>query len=473
MSRGSEFMKNTFILLLGKFSTQFTSFLLIPLFTHYLSSDDYGWVDLLQTYITLFVPVLTLRMDSALFRFLIDKRDNEKEKSNVISNVLFLTVCGLIVAIIFAIILYYIFSIKYFILTVINLIVMMLSSVLLQILRGLGKNKEYSIASCIAGFLALFINIVLIIGFKYGADSILISASISNLVVIIYIINKSKICRYIRKKMINKRMMRDLLKYSLPMIPNSLSWWTVNASDRTLITIFLGNSINGIYSISCKFSNLLNSVYSIFNMSWQETASIHINDEDRDDFFSNMIIKIFMLFACISLLINSALPIVYNVVIGNEYISSYNYIPILLYANCWNIMISLLGGIYIALKRTKEIASTTIMSALINLVVNICTIKFIGLYAATISTLIAYFSMAIYRYFDCKKYVKLKIDKKEIPIFTLVFLFSMILYYINNFYLNIINIIFAILYSFHVNKEIIYILKDKIKDKIIFRKKKY
>ena len=71
MSKNKEYVKNTLILFIGKFATQFVSFLLLPLFTHYLITEDFGWVDLLQSYISLLVPVLTLRLDSSLFRFLI------------------------------------------------------------------------------------------------------------------------------------------------------------------------------------------------------------------------------------------------------------------------------------------------------------------------------------------------------------------------------------------------------------------
>ena len=81
MNRNNEFIKNTIILLLGKFTTQFMSLLLLPIYTHYLLTEEYGAVDLLQTYITLFVPILTLKVDSASFRFLIDNRYKEKEKN--------------------------------------------------------------------------------------------------------------------------------------------------------------------------------------------------------------------------------------------------------------------------------------------------------------------------------------------------------------------------------------------------------
>ena len=227
---------------------------------------------------------------------------------------------------------------------------------------------------------------------------------------------------------INRKTIKEILKYSLPMIPNALSWWIVNVSDRTIISCFLGTAFNGIYTVSCKFSNILNSVFSIFSMSWQETATLHINDTDKDQFFTKMINSLFMLFSSMAIIILAILPIFYNILIGDEYLSSYNYIPILLYANSWNVLIGLIGGIYVAKKKTKEIANTTIISAILNIIINLGMIKFIGLYAACISTLLAYFIMGIYRYIDCKKYVNIKLNVKDIIIFTLMFIISSYIY---------------------------------------------
>jgi O-antigen/teichoic acid export membrane protein len=195
-------------------------------------------------------------------------------------------------------------------------------------------------------------------------------------------------------------------------------------------------------------------------MSWQESASMHINDDDREEFFSNMVNRVFIGFSCISLMIIAILPFAYNIIIGKDYISSYNYIPILLYANSWNVMISLLGGIYIALKKTKEIANTTIASAMINLLTNLLLIKWIGLYAACISTLISYFLMSIYRHIDIKKYINIKIDYLKIILFTIVFTISTYCYFVNNDYLNYFNLIFTFSYSAYACKSIIKGLKQ-------------
>lgn len=462
-NRSKEFIINTIFLFIGKFSTQFMSLILLPLFTHYLLTEDYGTVDLLQTYITLFVPILTLRIDSAIFRFLIDKRDDEAGKESVITNIFIIMVFSILITVV----IYFLSSIfidfahsKY---VIINLIISIISSITLQLLRGLGKNLQYSISSIITGILTLLCNILLIIIMKFGAESILISSSIANIFCIIYVTVICKIPKYIKLNKISKNEISKIIKYSIPMIPNSLSWWIVNVSDRTIISFFLGVSFNGIYTISCKFSNIINSIFSIFNMSWQETATLHINDKDKENFFSDIINNLLNLFSTFSILILVILPIFYNLIIGNDYVSSYNYIPILLYANSWNVLIGLIGGIYIALKKTKEIANTTIYSAVLNIIINLLLIKFIGLYAACISTLLSYIVIGIYRYLDCQKYIKLKINFSNIVTFTIIFIISSIIYIINNSILNIINLIIVIIYCIFLNKNIIKYLYNKIK----------
>ena len=106
-------------------------------------------------------------------------------------------------------------------------------------------------------------------------------------------------------------------------------------------------------------------------MSWQETASIHIKDKDADEFFSKIINNIFILFIVLSCGIVGLLPLVYNYIIGKDYINAYNYIPILLIGNLFNVLVGLFGGIYVAKKMTNKVAVTTIYSAIINIILNI------------------------------------------------------------------------------------------------------
>jgi len=465
MDKGKEYIKNTIILFIGKFSTQFMSLLLIPIYTRYLITEDYGAIDLIQTYITLFVPILILRLDTSIFRFLIDERKNEENKTKIISSSFVMAIIQIMLFVILFMIVNGFVNIVYKEFVVINIIVLMISSLTLQICRGLGNTKKYSEASIITGCVTLILNILLIIKFRYNASGILISSIIANLICILFLTISSKIYKYINLKKINLNIIKQMMKYSIPMIPNSLSWWIVNASDRTIISTVLGVTYNGIYAISCKFSNIINSIFTIFNMSWQESASLYINDKDRDEFFNNMINNIFVFFSSLSISMIAILPLLYNIIVGKNYLSSYNYIPILIIANVFNILINLIGGIYVAKKLTNKIANTTIVSAIINLLFNIVFIKKIGLYAASISTLVAYSVMFVYRYFDVQKYVNLKFDFTKISKIIVITIVSTFFYYINNSFFNIINVIITFIYILLINKfeikSIINLLRNK------------
>ena len=109
----------------------------------------------------------------------------------------------------------------------------------------------------------------------------------------------------------------------------------------------------------------------------------------------------------------AVLPFAFSILINEKFNRSYYQIPILLLASLFNILVSFVGSIYVAKKKTTEIAKTSIFAAIINILINIVFIKKIGLYAASISTLVAYMSMCIYRFIDSRKYVILSIIKYQ------------------------------------------------------------
>ena len=90
MNKKKQLAKNTIIIFFGRVCTQLISFFLLPLYTSYLATKEYGTVDLIQTYVTLLVPIITLELEMSIFRFLIDSRKNEKETNKLISNNFFI-----------------------------------------------------------------------------------------------------------------------------------------------------------------------------------------------------------------------------------------------------------------------------------------------------------------------------------------------------------------------------------------------
>lgn len=468
MNKNQYFIKSTLILMLGKFTTQFMSLLLLPLYTRYLLVDDFGTVDLIQTYTMLFIPVFTFRIDSALFRFIIEKKSDVNALKTIITNTLLLLCIGISAVLILGIVANNLFTIPYIAVSLLYLCSLMTSTVFLQVLRGFGENLTYSIISIITATVTIVMNLTLILIFNQGAYSILLSAACANLISTIMIIVVNKVFYYISYRHISLQEIKKILSYSLPMIPNALSWWIVNVSDRTMIALFLGIGSSAIYTVSCKFSNILNNIFSVVNMSWQESASIHIDSDDRDEFYTKIINNIYFMFATISLWIIAGLPLVYEIVIGESYRASYNYIPILLYGNLWNVLAGLGGSVYIALKKTKEIANTTIISAAVNLLINYLIINRYGLYAACISTVISYFILSIYRLWDLRKYILIKMDYCKMVITSLIYLVVSWLYIKTDLIFLVLNILIVVSYSITMNLEVINILRNKVKKHIIY-----
>lgn len=466
MSKGKDLAKNTAIVSIGKICTQLITFFLLPVYTAVLSNEEYGVVDLLNTLTSLLLPIATLQIEQGVFRYLIDCRENKEKQTTLITTIIRFMIIQLIICIIiFLCASPFIHNeYKYFLMA--NLVMGMFSTILLQICRGLGDNPTYAIGSFITGALTVVLNVIFIVSFHWGAYGMLGATAISNLLCSVYIFMKKKIYKYIKPKQYDKTTLKEIIKYSVPLIPNMISWWIVSASDRTIISAVIGIAQNGIYSAANKFSGVFTTLYSVFNLTWTESASININSEDRDEFFSKILDFVIRFFGCLCLGTIAVMPFVFNILINEKFAEAYYQIPILILGSVFNILVSFIGSIYVAKKLTKEIAKTSVIAAIINIGVNVVLIKSIGLYAASISTVIAYVLMFIYRWIDVKKYVKFNVNK--ILWFVLIIMYGVTIftYYLRSLVISAVVLGVVAIFAVIANINSVTYLKQIVKSKI-------
>lgn len=453
MNKKKQLAKNTIIIFFGKVCTQLISFFLLPLYTAYLATSEYGLVDLIQTYVTLLVPIITLELEMSIFRYLIDSRSSEKETKKLISNNFYVLLLSLSIFSILYIIVTCFVTLPFRWLILVDIIVCVLSGNFLQVARGFGKTVDFSISCILTGLTTVVSNIILICFVGMQAEGMIISMALANFVCSLYLFIRLKLHSKIDFKLVDHKLLKDMFKYSIPLIPNGISWWVVNVSDRSIISIVLGASANGLYAISNKFPTIISSLTGVFNLSWSESAALHINAKDRDEFFSDIFNTIMKLFVALGVGMIACMPFVFPILINSKYDEAYNYIPYLVLGSVFNVAICLYSQVYLAKKLSKQVASTAILGAIINIVINVVFIKYIGLYAAAISTAISYFVMMLYRHFDLKKYVNIKLESGLIIKSILIFTFAIILYYQHNLYLNIFNLVVVCLYAYLSNKE--------------------
>lgn len=454
MSREKNLAKNTIIITIGKICTQLITFFLLPLYTGILSTEEYGAVDLLNTLVSLLLPIVTFQVEQAVFRELIEVRGKNDKESRIISSAVITVIFQCIVyLIIFALISPFINNhYKFFLAT--NVVANIFLSLLLQIARGFGNNKKYAFASFISALSTIIFNVLFLVVIKLGANGMLLGTMLGQIVATIYLFISLKLYKYLKVKYYKKEVIKSLWKYSLPLIPNAISWWVFNASDRVIASAFLGIDQNGILAASLKFSAVFITFYNIFNMSWTESISIAIKDDDVNDYFNRMLNIVLRLFTAIGVGMIACMPFVFPIMINEKFSAGYGLVPISIVGSLFNVIVGLISVIYVAEKNTKAIASTSIVSAVINIIVHLVLIRFIGLYAAVISTFVAFFVMSIYRLMDAsKRYFKIKINMKFIIQSLIALIFVFVSYYINNIYLNVFVVLFAVLFAIYINKD--------------------
>ena len=453
MNKKKQLAKNTIIIFFGRVCTQLISFFLLPLYTAYLATSEYGLVDLIQTYVTLLVPIITLELEMSIFRYLIDSRSSDKDTKKLISNNFYVLGISLSVFSILYIIVTCFITLPFRWLILIDIIVCVLSGNFLQIARGFGKTVDYSISCILTGLTTVVSNIILICFCHMQAEGMIISMALANFVCSLYLFLRLKLYSKIDFKLVDHKLLKEMYKYSIPLIPNGISWWIVNVSDRSIIAWVLGAGANGLYAISNKFPTIISSLTGVFNLSWSESAALHINAKDRDEFFSDIFNTIMKLFIALGAGMLACMPFVFPLLINSKYNDGYNYIPYLVLGSVFNVAICLYSQVYLAKKLSKQVATTAVLGAIINIVINIIFIKRIGLYAAAISTAISYFVMMVYRHIDLKKYVNIKLEDGLIIKSICIFTFTIFLYYQHNFYLDILNFIVVCLYAYISNRE--------------------
>ena len=159
------------------------------------------------------------------------------------------------------------------------------------------------------------------------------------------------------------------------------------------------------------------------------------------------------------------MPFVFSILINEKFSEAYFHIPILLLGSLFNIIVGLYSVIYIAKKQTRKVANTSLMAAFTNITVNLILINRIRLYAASISTVVAFFVLMIFRYFDVQKYANVRLSKKLIASTILMLIILFTTYYMQNLIGHITALAITIIYSIIGNGKMIKVITRLIKSK--------
>ena len=453
MKQIKQLMKNTLIYAIGNFGTKVLSLLIIPLYSYNIAPKELGYYDLVITIISLLQPILTFQLADGVYRMLVGS--DSVQQDEYIASTLKLLFKGLIFIIIFGSIIVNIFNVPLSLYIILLLIINCILPVLQQIIRGLSLNKLYALTGFLNSSIMLIINAIGIAYLHYGIEVLLISQILSG-VFCCCLILKSK--PRIVKCMFNKSaiaIQNELVHYSWPLIPNAICWWIFNSSSRIIISLFIGLSANGIFAMASKFPSIMQSITSLFQLAWQESAIKEYHSKNRDDFFSLIFYNYYKILFCVTICLIPATRILTELILSNSYKNVWIFTGFLFLSSVFNALSSFLGTGYIIAKETKKIFSTTIISANINLVFNLIFVGIIGIQSASLASFLAYFILFFLRIKDCKKYFRLNVQWKTFNCLLILNLTMNMLILKVNIYICFLLFAIACLISIVFNKKLI------------------
>ena len=455
MSREGNLAKNSLVLALGTFLPKLVSFITLPIITGYLSKEEYGTYDLILVLVSLVLPIATLQIQTAAFRFLVDVRKDDREIKRVISNIFAFILPVSIVALIILFFVMRNVSVAVRICVCLYFLGDILVNAVRQIVRGLSRNLDYSISAIISSVGQMLLVVLLVYYYKTSLLGSIIALAASEFIAFTYLFLRVRLYRYINLDALDKSYLKEMLGYSWPMVPNSLSMWVMRLSDRLVLVFFMGTAVNAVYGVANKIPQILTLAQSTFSMAWQENASIVSKDKDADQYYSSMFGSIFNLMVGLMSLLIGTTPILFRLLIRGDYDDAYNHIPILLMAMLFYSCSSFMGGIYVAFKHTKSVGMTTLAAAVCNLLIDLSCIHFIGIYAASLSTLISYILLFVFRMLDVRKFVNIKYETKHIFIMLAILSAQCGLCMLRMWQVDLANILLACYLLFRYNKPLL------------------
>lgn len=482
MNHKSQLAKNTLIIAIGKLSTQIISYLLLPLYTAKLVPSEYGVYEFICTASFFAVPLITLQMEESMFRFLIDTKTDGEKKKVVSQTIIYILIASLISIPIMILLLIFSKSMLEYKDTgrfICIVILFILSNVILYLanamVRGEGKLKLYSVSNVILGISTILLNIFFIVVVKAGAEGLLAANLIANFGVSIFLLAKLHLRKYIGKY--DKKAMKEMLKYSAPLVPNSISWSIINMSDGIILTTMINTAANGIYSMANKFPNIINVLYSYFYTAWKESAAKIVKEDNKEKYYNSIYSDVKRLLYAVTLCLIAAMPFAFPIFIHSQYNDAYRYIPIIMVAMYFSNMSSFYGGIFSAYKKTNIMGYTTMIAAIINLIIDLGLVGRIGIFAACLSTLVADLFVYLFRRYKLKNIIHLKENKIWGP--GIIMVIVLITYYLKYFtglkgvgywIISIVVLILSIGYSYMLNKKIVDNSLKTIKRKLTHKK---
>lgn len=434
----SSLTKNISFYTIGNILPQAAGFILLPIYSHYLTPADYGVVSSMQVLISILGILFTLAIDKSVYRLYFDYR-LEKDKKDYLGTI----TISVITISIFILVLLFVFkgvvglifkSIEfspfyiYAILTAFSTVFSLIPKMYLQINEKAGK---FVLISVLQFFLSTGFVLWFVVGERLGAAGMLKGQLVGNIIILpLYFYLTYSIINFT----CNFKVLKKSFLYSLPMIPSLFSAWILNLSDRLFIERYFNLHDVGIYSLGYKIGGLVllisGAFYQAYNPIFYKLAGSINQEKAKKELgkYNDLYIVVLLLVVFFIALFSKE---IIQGLLDKKYFEAYKIVPLITLAGLFYQASGLLNFMIYQEKKTVQVMYIIIGSAGLNVLLNFLLVPKYGAYGAAIATILSFMVLFIVSYWYAKKCYFIPFNWPRITIvffilFTIIIIFQLV-----------------------------------------------
>lgn len=380
---------------LGIFGRQLALFLALPLFTRHMPREEFGIVALSMAFLAFINVLSNAGMPAATFRFYNDSEDQATRRGTLgAAQVLFVGYAVLVGGIVFLgagllgrVLLGSSTHAAIIRIVAVHLVLQTLVNYGAILLRLEVRPVATSIQALVQVVLQQGLALVLVVQGGMGATGYWLGqlgGGTLGLALMLWMARRMIVFGWSQRRLV------ELMRYGIPLLPATLSMWTLRLADRALVTLLGGLPAVAVYEVGYRIGSLVSLATAPFNAAWPQFAFSNMHRAAAGRMYRNVLSFVAGGYTFVALVIVAFRGELMEVLAPGEYAAGTAVVPwVAAGFVLWGTYPVVSIGLKIA-KRTSRVAAAAIAAATVNVAANVILIPALGITGAAMATLAAY-----------------------------------------------------------------------------------
>ena len=411
-SRLRQLTGDMFIFIIGTVLAKAIQFLLMPLYTAYMTPEAYGTAELTNNFSELLFPAVTLCIYEAAFRYAVDPKTDNGSVTRSVARVMGVSMLFGIGAAAAA---RYVFHYEYAYCLYFVLYAYSLRMCAAYYVRGKGMSKVFAVSGIVNAAALALLSYILLVRLGGGVRAYLLAIAGSFLVSFFYLVIRGLIGRDLRSSSFDKETHELLLKYGVPLIAYNLLYWFTTISGRYILLWFTDPSTAGLYVAAIKIAAVINmiqqAVYAAFQLN---TSMVYEEEGEGEKYFSSVINLFISLYCVFGAPIICMSSLIAKFALRGDFYEARIYLPLIMFSAILACISSLVSALYSTYKKTGRKIGVSLTGACVNVLAGLLLAPRIGIWGICIASALCFFSQTVYMYFDVRSFCRITYRWKTI-----------------------------------------------------------